>query len=71
LLVLAVTHSPADAGFTAALRALPVIFIGLLGGLLVDRWDRKRIMICCDIGSCPYSLDFLVLPSCANDADDP
>ncbi len=50
LLVLAVTHSPAEAGFTAALRALPVIFISLLGGLLVDRWDRKRIMIFCDIG---------------------
>ena len=50
LLVLAVTHSPAEAGFTSALRALPVVFIGLLGGLLVDRWDRKRIMICCDIG---------------------
>jgi MFS family permease len=50
LLVLAVTHSPAQAGFTAALRTLPVTFISLLGGLLVDRWDRKRIMIFCDIG---------------------
>lgn len=50
LLVLAVTHSPAQAGFTAALRALPVTFISLLGGLLVDRWNRKHIMIFCDIG---------------------
>src|SRR5215467_2688646 len=50
LLVLAVTHSPAQAGFVAALRALPATLFSLLAGVLVDRWDRKQVMLVCDIG---------------------
>ena len=50
LLVLAVTHSPAQAGFAGALRALSYLFLGLPAGALVDRWDRKRVMIICDTG---------------------
>lgn len=50
LLVLAVTHSPAQAGFVAALRALPAPLLSLLAGVLVDRRDRKRVMIFCDAG---------------------
>jgi MFS family permease len=50
LLVLAVTHSPAQAGFVAALRALPAMLFSLLAGVLVDRWDRKWVMLVCDAG---------------------
>src|SRR6266699_2552499 len=50
LLVLAVTHSPAQAGFVAALRALPATLFSLLAGVLVDRWDRKWAMLACDAG---------------------
>jgi MFS family permease len=50
LLVLAVTHSPAQAGFVAALRALPATLFSLFAGVLVDRWDRKRVMLLCDFG---------------------
>jgi MFS family permease len=50
LLVLLVTHSPAQAGYVAALRALPALFLTLPAGALVDRWDRRRIMLVCDIG---------------------
>lgn len=50
LLVLAVTQSPAQAGFAGALRALPALFFSLFAGVLVDRWDRKRVMIFCDAG---------------------
>jgi MFS family permease len=50
LLVLAVTHSPAQAGFVAALRALPATFFSLFAGVLVDRWDRKWVMLVCDTG---------------------
>ncbi len=50
LLVLAVTHSPAQAGFVAALRALPATFFSLVAGVFVDRWDRKRVMLACDVG---------------------
>jgi MFS family permease len=50
LLVLAVTHSPAQAGFVAALRALPATLFSLFAGVLVDRWNRKLVMLICDTG---------------------
>jgi Transmembrane secretion effector len=50
LLVLAVTRSPAQAGFVAALRALPATLFSLFAGVLVDRWNRKWVMIVCDSG---------------------
>src|SRR5262245_25844798 len=48
--MLAVTGSPAWAGLLAALRGLPFALLALPAGALVDRWDRKRLMILCDIG---------------------
>jgi MFS family permease len=50
LVVLALTHSPAQAGFAGALRSLPYFIFTLPGGALVDRWDRKRVMVLCDAG---------------------
>lgn len=64
LLVLLVTHSPAQAGLMGAVRALPYLFFSLPAGALVDRWDRKRVMIACDagravaMGSVPVALLF-------------
>ncbi|MCA1724342.1 MAG: MFS transporter, partial [Thermomicrobia bacterium] len=48
LLVLALTHSPAQAGFVEAVFGLPYLFFSLPAGALVDRWDRKKTMIVCD-----------------------
>ncbi|TMC35971.1 MAG: MFS transporter [Chloroflexi bacterium] len=62
LLVLALTRSPAQAGFAGALRALPYLIFSLPAGALIDRWDRKRVMIFCDTGralsmaSIPFAL---------------
>lgn len=50
LLILALTHSPAQAGFASALRSLAYLLLGLPAGALIDRWDRKRTMILCDLG---------------------
>lgn len=50
LLVLAITRSPAQAGITGALAMVPYLFFSLPAGALVDRWDRKRVMIICDSG---------------------
>src|SRR5579859_3326910 len=49
-LILAVTGSPAQAGLIAAIRTLPYILFGLPAGALIDRWNRKRVMILCDTG---------------------
>lgn len=45
LLVLALTGSPAQAGFVAAARTAPWLLFALPAGALVDRWDRKLVMI--------------------------
>jgi MFS family permease len=64
LLILALTHSPAQAGLAGALRALPYLIFSLPAGALIDRWDRKRVMILSDIvrglalGSIPLAFAF-------------
>lgn len=50
LLILAITHSPAQAGLIAALRGLPYALFVLPAGALIDRWNRKLVMILCDTG---------------------
>jgi len=50
LLVLALTHSPADAGIVGFLATLPYLLVQLPAGAFIDRWNRKRTMIACDIG---------------------
>jgi MFS family permease len=50
LLILAMTHSAAQAGIVGALRSLPFAILCLPAGALVDRWDRKKVMLLCDTG---------------------
>ena len=42
------THSSAWLGVTTAARVLPIVVCGPLGGVLADRYDRRRIMIASD-----------------------
>jgi predicted MFS family arabinose efflux permease len=48
LLILAITGSPLVAGVASALYWLPYPLFSLPAGALMDRWDRKRVMIVCD-----------------------
>ena len=48
LLVLAVRHSPALAGFVTFARVLPSVLFGLPGGVAADRFNRKTLMIVSD-----------------------
>lgn len=50
LLVLSLTDSAAKAGIVGFASWLPVLFFGLLAGAVVDRVDRKRLMVACDFG---------------------
>lgn len=52
LLILALTNSPALASWATALRILPFLLLCLPVGALVDRWDRRRVMIVCHLGRC-------------------
>ncbi|MBA2677417.1 MAG: MFS transporter, partial [Ktedonobacteraceae bacterium] len=48
LLILALTHSPAQAGIMGALGTVPLLLFSLPAGALIDRWNRKYVMIVCD-----------------------
>ena len=40
----------AAVGIVMSARLIPGFFLASVGGVLVDRWDRKRVMIFCDVG---------------------
>ncbi|HST67113.1 MAG TPA: MFS transporter [Mycobacteriales bacterium] len=50
LLVLLLTGSPALAGVVGFAQTLPFLLLYLPGGAWVDRWDRRRTMIVCELG---------------------
>jgi predicted MFS family arabinose efflux permease len=50
LLILALTDSAAAAGLAGAFRFIPYLIFSLPVGALIDRWDRKRVMILSDLG---------------------
>ncbi|MEO8287462.1 MAG: MFS transporter [Chloroflexota bacterium] len=67
LLILALTNSPEAAGIAGFLSTVPYIIFSLPAGALIDRWDRKRVMIICDafralnIATVPIAIYFDVL----------
>ncbi|MGH7733678.1 MAG: MFS transporter, partial [Gemmatimonadales bacterium] len=44
-LVLELTNSPLAVGITTALQFLPVLLFGLLGGLVIDRYPKRSILV--------------------------
>lgn len=51
LLVLGLTGSASAAGLVAAPRTLPYLLLTLPAGALVDRWNRRAVMVVCSAGS--------------------
>ncbi|MGE0599312.1 MAG: MFS transporter [Dehalococcoidia bacterium] len=51
LLVLGITHSPAQAGIVQAARLAPFLLFSTLAGVLADRTNRRRLMILSDLVS--------------------
>jgi MFS family permease len=49
-LLLLQTHSAFDVGLISAMRYLPLVALGLVAGLVVDRMSRRWLMIMCDVG---------------------
>jgi MFS family permease len=48
-LVLDRTHSTTWVAITTAARVLPIVVLGPIGGLLADRFDRRRLMVVSDV----------------------
>ena len=57
-LVLEITNSPLLLGLTGLTFAAPTILLSLLGGVIADRADRRRIMILSQLAS---ALNFLII----------
>jgi MFS transporter, DHA3 family, macrolide efflux protein len=47
--LVAAAGTPLEVGLTFASTAIPSVILGPLAGVLVDRWDRRRTMIACDV----------------------
>jgi MFS family permease len=45
-LVLTLTHSSTDLGLVVAMQTLPVLFLAPYGGVIADRVDKRRLMVC-------------------------
>ena len=55
------TGSTAAVAATAIAIALPQLIVGLPAGVLVDRWDRRRVMIASDLVRAVLVLGFLAV----------
>jgi MFS family permease len=60
LVILAITGSVAQAGLVIGLNGLSFLVFGLLAGAVVDRWNRKAIMIWCEVGRGLLTLSVVV-----------
>lgn len=45
-LVLELTHSAWQLGLVGALQFLPVLLFAIFGGVLADRWPKRRVLLC-------------------------
>lgn len=50
ILIYSLTRSPVATGIASALRGIPYVLLMLPAGALVDRWDRRRVMLISDAG---------------------
>src|ERR1035438_2952423 len=49
-LVLTLTRSATDVGITTALQFVPTLLFGLIGGLIADRYPKRRILLATQSG---------------------
>src|SRR5688572_30463857 len=60
-LALKLTESPAALGATLSVRFGPMLILGSWGGLLVDRFDKRKILIVSAVAACVQAVVLGVL----------
>jgi MFS family permease len=58
-------YAGASIGLVLAARIVPGFFLAPLAGVLIDRWDRKRVMVVCDLGRAAVMLSLPFVDSVA------
>lgn len=58
-LLLQVTGSGLAVGLALAIRVIPFLLFGPLGGLMADRFSRRKILVCTDLGRILFALSFV------------
>lgn len=53
--MLSLTGSPTDVGITTALQFLPTLLFGLVGGLIADRYSKRSILRCTQVGMAVFA----------------
>ncbi|WP_040205958.1 MFS transporter [Neobacillus jeddahensis] len=62
-MLLQLTGSGLAVGMTLAIRLIPFVFFGPLGGWLADRFPRKVILVTTDLARIGFALSFLLVHS--------
>ncbi len=62
-MLLQITGSGLAVGMTLAIRLIPFVFFGPLGGWLADRFSRKTILVTTDLIRIVFALSFLLVQS--------
>jgi len=59
-LVLLYTHSPLDTGLTFTAGQLPALIFSPIVGVVADRWERRHIMVACNVASALALLSLII-----------
>ena len=60
-LTLQLTHSPAAVGIAMALQFLPILLLGMHGGMIADRYSKRNILVITQLCSAAVALTLAVL----------
>jgi MFS family permease len=60
-LVLSITGSATAVGITTALQFLPTLLFGLAGGVIADRYPKRRVLFCTQIGMSSMATTLAIL----------
>ena len=60
------TDSASLLGLSASIAAIPLLLLSPLGGVLADRWPRRKILIVCDIICCLVCLSLMFFTGAAS-----
>jgi predicted MFS family arabinose efflux permease len=59
------THSATWLAITTSARVVPIVILGPIGGVLADRWDRRRLIIASDLSRAVMMIGLAIVAATA------